>query len=539
MTRRSFTIGKMVLPLCLLAITSSVLAQSKTDRAEVSWGEAREERKDGRFGGLQHQAQDRVYVIVHRKDDPWLQVFNTDQVLLKEIPLPMEMGREDHSWEELLFLKDRMVFLTSVYTKSEKRTTLYGRSYDLDGLSSIGGMRELMAMDAESKRDRGWFRVEATPDSTGFRLWGTGAGQKEERMVSANVKHFSSELTLLKEEVESYERPYPHDEYDVETTFIEEDGTRYMWVRKHPEKREKKDRKREGKPTYDMVLAVYENGVGKPKLYPIETGDRFLQDLRMTLVEDKNEIICAGFYGIKGAWTVRGAYVLRLDRSTKAVKHESYKEFDRDFITAFMTEKEEKKATKRAERKGEELELYEYDLDEIVLREDGGMVLVGEQYYMYTTTVCTTNQNGGQTCRTVFHYIYNDIIAVSTDAQGNITWAVKIPKRQHTTNDGGYYSSYALAVKGEKMYFVFNDSGKNLFLTPGQKVEQFDLRGKEALITLVTVDIDGRVTREALLAPEKRDAILRPKSCVQTDDARMFIYAQRKKEYRFGTITFQ
>ena len=90
-----------------------------------------------------------------------------------------------------------------------------------------------------------------------------------------------------------------------------------------------------------------------------------------------------------------------------------------------------------------------------------------------------------------------------------------------------------------KPVFVFNDNGKNLFLTQGQKVEQFELKGKEALITMVTVDADGRVDREALLALEKRDAILRPKACVQTDDARMFIHAERKKEYRFGTITFQ
>jgi hypothetical protein len=86
---------------------------------------------------------------------------------------------------------------------------------------------------------------------------------------------------------------------------------------------------------------------------------------------------------------------------------------------------------------------------------------------------------------------------------------------------------------------VFNDNGKNLFLSQGSKVEQFDLKGKEALITLVTVDATGRVTREALLAPDKRDAILRPKECFQLEDDRMFIYAERKKEYRFGTISFK
>jgi hypothetical protein len=158
---------------------------------------------------------------------------------------------------------------------------------------------------------------------------------------------------------------------------------------------------------------------------------------------------------------------------------------------------------------------------------------------MYVQTITSTDAQGRTTTRTIYHYIYNDIIAISTDPQGNIDWAVKIPKRQHTTNDGGYYSSYAMAVKGDKLYFVFNDNGKNLFLSQGMKVEQFDLRGKEALITLVTVNADGHVYREALLAPDKRDAILRPKSCFQMADDRMFIYAARKKEYRYGTIVFE
>lgn len=166
-------------------------------------------------------------------------------------------------------------------------------------------------------------------------------------------------------------------------------------------------------------------------------------------------------------------------------------------------------------------------------------MLVGEQYYSYVQTITSTDAQGRMISRTVYHYVYNDIIVVSIDRKGDIEWAVKVPKRQHTTNDGGYYSSYGLTVKGDRMYFVFNDNGKNLFLSQGSKVEQFDLKGKEALITLVTVDATGRVTREALLAPDKRDAILRPKECFQLEDDRMFIYAERKKEYRFGTISFK
>jgi hypothetical protein len=438
-----------------------------------------------------------------------------------------------------MFLKDKIILFTSVYKKDKKTTTLFARTYDVSDLSPLKPAQELLVVPAESKKDRGGIRVETEADSSGFMVWAVGAGQGEHMTVMSDVKHYSPDIELLREGEEWYERPYPTDEYDIESSYVDNDGTRFWVVRKYPEKKETKQRKREGKPTYNMVLVVYDKGVGKPKLYTLDAGDRFLQDLQMVLDEERNEIVCAGFYGNKGSWSVRGAYVMKLDRTTRAIKHQNYKEFDRDFITAYMTEKEERKATKQAEKKGEELEMYEYDLDDIVLRDDGGAVLVGEMYNFYITTTTSTDSQGRMVTRSVYHYVYNDIIAISIDPKGDIDWAVKIPKRQHTTNDGGYYSSYGMVVKGEKIYFVFNDNGKNLFVKDGDKIEQFDLKGKEALITLVTVDISGRVFREALLAPDKRDAILRPKECVQLEDDRMFIYAERKKEYRFGTISFK
>lgn len=243
--------------------------------------------------------------------------------------------------------------------------------------------------------------------------------------------------------------------------------------------------------------------------------------------------------GIKGANKVRGAFFMSLDPDSKAILHESYKEFSDDFITQYMTPKEEEKAKKKAEKKDEELQLFEYDLDEIIRREDGGAVLVGEQYFMYTRTVCTSTQNGGQTCRTIYHYVYNDIIVVNISPEGDIEWASTVPKRQHTANDGGYFSSYALEVRDENLYFIFNDNGENLFKAAGDKFKQMDLQGKGSIVTMATVDQDGRVTREALFDPEKRELILRPKSCRQLEDGRMFLYATRKKDYRFGMATFQ
>lgn len=55
------------------------------------------------------------------------------------------------------------------------------------------------------------------------------------------------------------------------------------------------------------------------------------------------------------------------------------------------------------------------------------------------------------------------------------------------------------------IYLVFNDTGENLFLKPGDKIKQFELKGKDALAILATIDEAGNVSREALFTPHRRD----------------------------------
>ena len=45
--------------------------------------------------------------------------------------------------------------------------------------------------------------------------------------------------------------------------------------------------------------------------------------------------------------------------------------------------------------------------------------MVMEQYYMYAVTTCYSTPNGGRSCTTTYHYIYNDIIVVNIAKQRN------------------------------------------------------------------------------------------------------------------------
>ena len=107
-----------------------------------------------------------------------------------------------------------------------------------------------------------------------------------------------------------------------------------------------------------------------------------------------------------------------------------------------------------------------------------------------------------------------------------------------TTNDGGFWSSYVLSVVGDKLFFVFNDNPKNLFLKPGDRVESFR-RGKGSIAVLVELDNEGNQTREALYRASEAGILARPMVCTQISKNEMILFGQKKKIHRFSKITFK
>lgn len=523
------------LALLLLSCAASVaVAQPKTDRASVTWGPELNERETGEFGRLFGQSDDAVYMTLARKKDLLVQKMSGELAGQYSKVLDLELDKKDLGLEDLRVVEGRVLAFASFYNKKEDQRTLYMRAFNEANMAPEGGWQPLARYHSEKERGGG-FGVEVSPGGKRVLVYVQLPYEKDApekfqlRMYNASMEpEWDREITL----------PYSDKEFRFEEFRVDDNGSAIMIGVKFAEKREAKAMKRAGKVSYDYHLITY-GADGSLQDHTVEVGGRFLQDLTLSLGTGGGDILCGGLFGNKGENKVRGSFFLRLDPRTKAVKHESYKEFTDDFITQYMTAKEEEKAKKKAERKGEDLEMYEYDLRDIVRRDDGGAVLVGEQYYMYTTTTCYTTQGGGQTCRTNYHYIYNDIIVVNIAPDGDIQWAATVPKRQSTVNDNGYFSSFALGVKGSNLYLVYNDNGKNLFLSAGDKFERTDFQGKSSIVTLATVNSDGHVVREAFFDPAKRDLILRPKSCSQLEDGRMFMYATRKKDYRFGVATFE
>ena len=330
--------------------------------------------------------------------------------------------------------------------------------------------------------------------------------------------------------------PYKEELFGIEHFRISDKGNILLLGQLYEEKKEARKRKREGKPNYTYHVISYTNNGETVNEYPIVVDDNFLTD--MTIVEDDNQdIICAGFYSDKGTFSIKGSYFLKIDGKTKNIVSKTFKEFGIDFITQNMTKREEKKVKKK-EAKGKDVELYEYDLDYLVLKEDGGAVLVGEQYFVVVHTYTSTDANGNRTTRTTTVYNYNDFIVVSLSPEGEIEWNEKIPKRQSSSNDGGFYLSYSIALIGDNLHFIFNDHIENLNYTGKGQIKYYNGR-KDGVVTLVSLDGDGRQVRESLFAVEDAGIYTRPKVSEQISKNELIIYGQRKKTQRFAKVKFK
>ena len=271
------------------------------------------------------------------------------------------------------------------------------------------------------------------------------------------------------------------------------------------------------------------------KRFKIDIGDKNIADMEIT-VNNHREILCSGYYTAPNEFGIAGAFYLRIDILTRKIKKQSFIKFGQDILTQDLSPKERKKLEKNPNSKAPQLSRYK--VKELVLRGDGGVILIGQQEYEYITTSTHTDQNGNTYTTTTYHYISNDILVVNISPDGEIDWAKKIPKRQHTTNDRGFYSSYYLVVTPTKLNFIFNDHIKNIEAPVEGIVRQFS-GGKYGAVAIASLDSKGKYKKELLFRSKDIKTIIRPKVCFQQSNTKTMLYGRKRKSYQFAILEFK
>lgn len=514
-------------------------AQNQSDQVEITWGEESTGSRRSTLSEIVGHDESGFYALyVEAKGSAYtgfksaysLGHFDNDVQPINTVALDIGKGRSARTFEDVLQVGESLYLFTSMEDKKSRMNRLYIQEIDKKTLLPDDA-REITSIDySEFNRNRiGGFDFAYSPDSTKMLIYSNFPFKNRANESYGFTVCDAAFNVLWSKEVEI---PYEDGLFEVEDYVIDNTGNVYLTGAEYNEKRKSK---RKGLPNYRYRVLSYREEGEQFQNQVVDLPGKFITDLQIT-PEDDGNLLCGGFYSSAGTLSIDGTFFLRLDGESLMVLNESNSEFGIDFITQNMSEREEEKARRKAD--GKDAELYEYDLRQFVLRSDGGAVLIGEQYYTRTVTRTYTSGNGSSRTTTTTYYKYGDIIVISIDPDGEIAWSQKIAKRQSTSNDGGFYSSYALMIDGDEMHFLFNDNPKNLFLEPGEKVLSSSPYLKESLVVLYTLSWNGEGSKEALFSAKEAEVIVRPKACRQITPNAMVIFGQKKKTQRLARVDF-
>jgi hypothetical protein len=167
-----------------------------------------------------------------------------------------------------------------------------------------------------------------------------------------------------------------------------------------------------------------------------------------------------------------------------------------------------------------------YQVRQLIVKNDGGFVLVSEIQYITTRSNYTPgfgyySYYSPYMTTMVREYHYDDIMALSYDKEGVRQWSSFIPKEQYSQEDGGVFSSYALLNAGGTLAFLFND---------------FNIA--HSRIQLATLDADGKTDIHSFADEASDTPDWLPKSGKQVASRILVVPCFHKKEICFAKVVF-
>ncbi len=166
--------------------------------------------------------------------------------------------------------------------------------------------------------------------------------------------------------------------------------------------------------TYAYLVYRYNTREQVGKELKVDIGNKYISDLAMRVNRDE-AIYLSGFYSNKSTDNLAGTLLQVMNTDGQVIKSSTYP-FGETFLRNYMTSGQINRGR----------ELTNFNLRDIVMRSDGGVLLVAE--WNYTVTRTYRDYLGVFVDRTFWYY--RDVVVTSISPAGEIEWTSIIPKEQ-------------------------------------------------------------------------------------------------------------
>lgn len=535
-----YTLVTFLISLQIFGQTVNQSSQSQQDKKiNIKWGKPFKDTRSAELKSVLGTDQMGTYLLKRNfsnltgiSSDYKLERLNRELKIEKSSDLPEFNSFSGQKIESVVWFQKQLWLMESNKDAKTKEHRLLAKKVDLKSLESKGKGVEISKHPVKNRNMFGNFNFNISRDSTKLLAFYHYAYRSEQgEQFSFDVLNEQLEKVWSKSiNLETKDRLYDIEDYlvspngDVVVIGIYYEGSR-------------RSSKLLGEPNYNYEVRWFDAVSQEETIIPINSDDFFITDLKFGFTNE-GDLTGAGFYSEEGTYSMKGSAFINIKKRNKSNPLIELSTFDIDFITEGLSDRKAEKIKTKVE-KGKNIELRKFNLDRIILRNDGGVVLIAEQFFLDSSNRRFLDSFGDWRTETIYHYNYNDIIVINIDPDGSIRWNATIPKRQYSSEDEGAFSSYSMLVAKGNLYFIFNDHPRNLYTdnTNKRRLDNFDA-GRETVTVLAIVNKKGKMKKHRLFSVAESDIYLRPVLGKQVKKNELLIYGTKGRIHKYGKIIF-
>lgn len=527
-----------------IATPPMVTAQKPSGHIAFQWGEEYELPKRHEDLGFVGNATDGYIQMGHRhreslsfqKFDPKLHLTGEQEADISSLP-------RDYTNEFFTQLGDKYYWFFSTWDKSENRESLFAQEIDLKKGTLTGSAREILwttklggtfVMTGWSGHLEDKWNFYFSFDHKQLLIQYRKKPERRDDSRNNDIIGFQVfDQDLQKRWGREIRMPYTEKKMDNEDYQIDRAGNVYTLAKVYNE--ERGDRHHPG---YHFEILKWSEKDQPVVKIPFRFTDKFVTSA--TLTEDpKGELIVSGLYSNKrNSYSADGTFILKLDQNANELNNvmKGTYEFPASLLGQFESARTRRRIGRRDDKGDAEDE--HLVLRSVTINSDGSTQLVGEEYYVEVIT--TYN---GKTTTTTYVYHYDDILAMTINADGTMRWARKIPKSQRSSTRSGFRGAGDMGFKsyvfGKDTYFFFMDRESNMELDEEHAPDTHDDHARGVLVA-VKVDENGKMSKEMVYNAREEKVRISPTDFDEVGANQLIVRGRaRRRESQAALITFQ
>ena len=263
------------------------------------------------------------------------------------------------------------------------------------------------------------------------------------------------------------------------------------------------------------IVGVYGGDIVVESL--LSAKGRMTVDLEMKYNNQNDHIVIGGLSSKKDKYRAENYFFFnKAIGEIESLEEIKYVSFGNDFIAEVY-----------GKEVGKFKSLRDYVVQDMILRADGGFLLVTEMERIYTRRTQFNNVGGRANnnfnpgVRAWTDHYNEDMVIIALNPDGTEHWREVLYKKQFSQDDGGAFSSYFMFKTPSRLKIVYNDEIKN-----NNTVSEY------------VVNPIGKHERNSLLSTEYQNLRLRFRDAIQLSNHEILVPSEKSYNLRLVKIDY-